>query len=94
MLINVAKLSLLCEKKNQVFWNDTDEAEAGELKAGAKVNPVPQETLKKMNDGTPMMNRSLQLLKVFVHLSQRSVSFLIIFFNSRWLHTLLNSHCH
>lgn len=45
MWINVAKLSLLCEKTNQCFqsaaWYDTDEVEAGELKAGAEVNPVP-----------------------------------------------------
>lgn len=37
--------------------NDTDEAEAGELKAGAEVNPAPRETLQKMNAGPPMMNR-------------------------------------
>lgn len=36
-------------------YHDTDEAEARELKAGAEVNPVSQETLKKMNDGPPMM---------------------------------------
>lgn len=61
MWIDVAKLYPLYEKTNQSFqsasWYDTDEAEARELKASTEVNPVPQETLKKMNDGPLMMNR-------------------------------------
>lgn len=77
MWIDVAKLYPLYEKTNQSFqsasWYDTDEAEARELKAGTEVNPVPQETLKKMR--WPSDDES------FAILSTSSWKFLSIYHN-------------
>lgn len=48
---SVREIRIVCQCFQIAIWYNTDEAGAWDLKAGVEVDPAPQETLKKMNEG-------------------------------------------